>query len=154
MIEKIVSGGQTGADRAALDWAIENGLPHSGFCPRGRVAEDGFIDSKYNLTETKTINYSERTELNVLNSDGTVVFSTKGVLSGGTRDTVNFAKKLKKPCLLLRSNIEAPAQKLKDFLLKHKIKVLNVAGPRASKEPLVGEFVKETLAWCSQNTFD
>jgi hypothetical protein len=147
VIEKIVSGGQTGADRAALDWAIENGLLHSGFCPRGRVAEDGFIDLKYNLTETKTINYSERTELNVLNSDGTVVFSTKGVLSGGTKDTVRFAKKLKKPYLLLRSNMEAPAQKLKDFLHKHEIKVLNVAGPRASKEPLVGAFVKEMLAW-------
>jgi predicted Rossmann fold nucleotide-binding protein DprA/Smf involved in DNA uptake len=145
MVEKIVSGGQTGADRAALDWAIENNIPHSGFCPKGRVAEDGFIDSKYNLTETRTINYSERTELNVLNSDGTVVFSTKGVLSGGTKDTVNYAKKLKKPILLLRSNMEEASRMLKDFLLKHKISVLNVAGPRASKEPLVAEFVKEIL---------
>lgn len=145
MVEKIVSGGQTGADRAALDWAIENNIPHSGFCPKGRVAEDGFIDSKYNLTETRTINYSERTELNVLNSDGTVVFSTKGVLSGGTKDTVNYAKKLKKPILLLRSNMEEASRMLKDFLLKHKISVLNVAGPRSSKEPLVAEFVKEIL---------
>jgi len=145
MVEKIVSGGQTGADRAALDWAIENNIPHSGFCPKGRIAEDGFIDSKYNLTETRTINYSERTELNVVNSDGTVVFSTKGVLSGGTKDTVNYAKKLKKPILLLRSNMEEASRMLKDFLIKHKIGVLNVAGPRASKEPLVAEFVKEIL---------
>ena len=71
----ILSGGQTGADRAALDFAIEYGLPHGGWCPRGRLAEDGPIDERYELTETPSHRYAQRTEWNVRDSDATVVFS-------------------------------------------------------------------------------
>ena len=75
MIEKIISGGQTGADCAALDFAIEHGIPHGGWCPGGRLAEDGPIDARYQLKETPSANYTQRTEWNVRDSDGTVVFS-------------------------------------------------------------------------------
>jgi len=71
---RIVSGGQTGADRAALDWAIAHGIPHGGWCPKGRKAEDGMSQAKYELIETPSTDYVQRTELNVRDSDGTVVF--------------------------------------------------------------------------------
>jgi len=74
-IEKIVSGGQTGADRAALDWAITHGIPHGGWCPKGRRAEDGPMDGRYQLQKTPTANYVQRTEWNARDSDDTVVFS-------------------------------------------------------------------------------
>ena len=74
-VTKFVSGGQTGADRAALDWAIEHKFEHGGWCPLGRLAEDGPIDPKYELTETPTAEYAQRTEWNVRDSDGTVIFS-------------------------------------------------------------------------------
>ena len=72
--ERIVSGGQTGADRAALDWAIERGIPHGGWCPRGRRAEDGRIDRRYALRETPAHDYQQRTRWNVRDSDGTLIF--------------------------------------------------------------------------------
>ena len=74
MVERIVSGGQSGADRAALDFAISRGIPHSGWCPKGRKAEDGAIDARYNLTETPSANYLQRTEWNARDFDGTVIF--------------------------------------------------------------------------------
>lgn len=80
---KILSGGQTGTDRAALDWAIAHGIPHGGWCPKGRKAEDGPIDGRYQLQETPSSSYVERTEWNVRDSDGTVVFSIAAVLTGG-----------------------------------------------------------------------
>ena len=92
LAEKIVSGGQTGADRAALDWSIKNGIPHGGWCPKGRKAEDGPIDGKYQLKETPSSNYPQRTEWNVRDSDGTVVFSVKAVLTGGSKRTVDLAR--------------------------------------------------------------
>jgi len=76
-ILKIVSGGQTGADRAALDWAIRNGVPCGGWCPKGRRAEDGAIEAKYPLKESSSRSYLQRTEWNVGDSDGTVVFSLR-----------------------------------------------------------------------------
>ncbi len=72
---KIISGGQTGADRAALDWAIRNGIPHGGWCPKGRKAEDGPIEAKYQLQETPSSKYLQRTDWNARDSDGTVIFS-------------------------------------------------------------------------------
>ena len=80
---RIISGGQTGADRAALDWAIEHGIPHGGWCPLGRKAEDGRIDGRYQLNETPSSSYVLRTERNVRDSDGTVVLSISAVLTGG-----------------------------------------------------------------------
>ncbi len=145
IIKKIISGGQTGADRAALDWAIANNIPHSGYCPKGRIAEDGVIDMKYNLTETKSVNYSERTELNIQESDGTVIFSVSGVLSGGSKDTAKYAKKKGKPLLLLRKNMDNCDAELRSFVQKKKIDILNIAGPRLSKEPEIYQFVMDVL---------
>src|SRR4030095_6805682 len=98
---KIVSGGQTGADRAALDWAIEHGVPHRGWCPQGRRAEDGRIGPQYNLKETPESQYVQRTEWNVRDSDGTLLVTLDNRLSGGTKQTLQFARRYRKPCLRL-----------------------------------------------------
>ena len=135
-IERIVSGAQTGADRAALDLAIERGIPHGGWCPRGRKAEDGTIDPRYNLQETPSSNYVQRTEWNARDSDGTVVFSIAPILTGGSKKTVELAQKHHKPVLHIARDggPASPALVLVRFIQDNKIKVLNVAGPRASKE--------------------
>jgi hypothetical protein len=146
LIEKIVSGGQTGADRAALDWAIGNGIPHGGWCPKGRLAEDGPIPAHYNLIESPSSNYLQRTEWNVRDTDGTVVFSVAPALTGGSKRTVEFAEKHKKPVIHVSSKTEQPAEKLLEFVTTNRIRVLNVAGSRASKEPGVGDVVKKVLA--------
>jgi len=143
---KIVSGGQTGADRAGLDSAIKNGIPHGGWCPKGRRAEDGPIEAKYQLQETPSTNYLQRTEWNVRDSDGTVIFSVGKRLSGGSLKTLELAIKHRKPYLHLsgvfKDNV---ARKLKKWMQQNNIRVLNVAGPRAFKEPVVAQFVISTL---------
>ena len=141
----LVSGGQTGADRAALDWAIENNFPYSGWCPNGRLAEDGPIIEKYKLNETGTSNYEERTRYNVQHSDGTVIFSLTAELTGGTLLTKHFAKKTKKPLLHLESGQPDLVLRLKKFVWNNKINTLNVAGPRASEEPNIYQFVLKVL---------
>ena len=88
---KIISGGQTGARRAALDWAIERGLEHGGWCPRGRRAEDGAVPLHYHLIETPTERWEQRTEWNVRDSDGTVIFTVSETLTGGSLTTVELA---------------------------------------------------------------
>src|ERR1022692_3703229 len=93
VLQKIVSGGQTGADRAALDFAIEHGIPHGGWCPKGRRSEEGPIDVRYELKETPSTVYLQRTEWNARDSDGTVVFSIGPTLSGGSKKTVSLAQK-------------------------------------------------------------
>ena len=142
---KIVSGGQTGADRAALDWALAQNLPCGGWCPKGRKAEDGAIDSKYPLKESSSASYLQRTEWNVRDSDGTVVFSMAPALTGGSMKTVEFARKHGKPWLHLHFEEGKAVDKLRSFVSDNGIEILNVAGPRASKEPKVGEFVIQTL---------
>src|SRR5262249_52103900 len=139
---KIVSGGQTGADRAALDWAIESGIPHGGWCPQGRKAEDGVIGPQYQLKETPSASYVERTEWNVRDSDATVIFSIRSVLAGGSQKTLHFARKQKRPCLVLsQSAAEANAAVLLErFIKEHQLRVLHIAGPRSSEEPEVGQF--------------
>jgi len=147
VIGKIISGGQTGADRAALDFAIAHGIPHGGWCPAGRLAEDGTIDARYQLKETPTASYPQRTEWNVRDSDGTVVFSIESNLTGGSKKTVTLAHKHKKPVLHLsrEGRSATPDQDLLRFICDHGIQVLSVAGPRASKEPEVAAFVREVL---------
>ena len=146
LIDKIVSGGQTGADRAALDWAIAHDVPHGGWCPNGRLAEDGVIAPHYQLQETPGSEYVERTEWNVRDADGTVVFSMAAVLTGGSELTAQFARQYQKPILHLSAqNLESAPQQVADFIRKHHIRVLNVAGPRASTEPGVGRFVQTVL---------
>ena len=146
-ITKIVSGGQTGADRAALDWAIEYEIPHGGWCPKGRLAEDGEIPTKYHLQESQSKSYPQRTEWNVRDSDGTVIFTMEPHLSGGSKRTAEFARKLHKPWLHICNTmpLEECAEHLHHFIKKHEIEVLNVAGTRGSKEPEVGAFVSAVL---------
>ena len=103
MIEKVVSGGQTGADRAALDAAMKLGVPHGGWCPKGRVAENGPIPPEYQLQETDSPAYDVRTEANVVDSDATVIFSVVPTLEGGSRLTADLAERHGKPFLKLHA---------------------------------------------------
>jgi Circularly permutated YpsA SLOG family len=133
-LRKIVSGGQTGVDRAALDVAIALNLACGGWCPRGRRAEDGRIPQRYPLEETATSSYSSRTIQNVIDSDGTLVL-TVGAIRGGTLLTKNTAQKRHKPHLVVDLTKIAEIADVVDWMKKHEIGVLNVAGPRASQAP-------------------
>jgi len=144
MVEKIISGGQTGADRAALDWAIAHDIKHGGWCPHGRLAEDGVIPVRYQLTETPSADYAQRTEWNVRDSDATLIFSIALALSGGSLLTRQLAVQLGRPCRHVHpGNANMPA--LGDFLIQHSVRILNIAGPRASHEPAIRLFVQQTL---------
>lgn len=150
VLKKIISGGQTGADIAALDWAIDHNLPHGGWCPKGRKSEAGPIPAKYNLRETETEDYAERTEQNVVASDGTVILTIREFLEGGSRLTWDFAAKHNKPVLHIHAGVKHPGRLLADFIRRHRIQVLNIAGPRASAEPTIGAFVRATLDEAAQ----
>lgn len=143
-IVKIVSGGQAGADRGGLDAAIELGIPHGGYCPKGRRAEDGTIPEKYNQTETASKNYLKRTEQNVVESSATSIF-TPGPPTGGSQKTAEFAKKHKKPfrCLDIALEDEKTRKELVEWInnLHDANIVLNVAGSRESKSPGIGKKV-------------
>ena len=132
MITKIVSGGQTGVDRAALDLALELGMPCGGWCPRGRRAEDGSIGTCYPLQETPSEDYAQRTEWNVRDSDATLVLVC-GEVSGGTAQTVECAIRLSKPYFVLDLAHCSGSKELHAWISRHKISILNVAGPRESK---------------------
>lgn len=151
----IVSGGQTGADRAALDFAIRTGLPHDGWCPRARRAEDGPLPPRYLLRETPSAKYDERTRWNVRDSDATVVFAMHGDLSGGTRLTAEIAERAQKPLLVLAADdagvLEA-AVRLRQFLSECQPQRLNIAGPRASQEPGIAAYVDAVLDAALVNT--
>jgi len=136
-VKKIVSGGQTGVDRAGLDFAIENRIPHGGYCPKGRKTEDGKIPNNYNLIETATSNYKERTEKNLIESDGTLIIN-KGELSGGTLLTANLCKKHKKPLFIvdLVNTTKETKEKSNSWIKDNGIETLNIAGPRESKSQL------------------
>jgi hypothetical protein len=132
-VAKIVSGGQTGVDRAALDSALAAGVPCGGWCPRGRRAEDGVISPRYPLQETAETDYGVRTRRNVEDSDGTLVLVWDSP-SGGTRLAVEHARKVGKPHLLVV--LERPSvAEVRRWLDRHEIRVLNVAGPRESTRP-------------------
>lgn len=150
MIEQIVSGGQTGADRAALDWAIQHGIPHGGWCPQGRRAEDGVIPARYSLQETPSRNYRQRTKWNIRDADATLIVTLTKDLTGGTLVTQQYAKKMTRPCLHV-----FPAsgwrERMKAFRDTNSIRVLNIAGPRASHAPGIEQFVHEVLS--EINTF-
>ncbi len=131
MIERVISGGQTGVDRAALDVALKLGIPCGGWCPRGRRAEDGPLKEIYPLQETPSSGYTQRTQWNVRDSDGTVVLY-KSSLSGGSALTVELAKEHNKPCLVIDLCEDSSPEILLDWLKRHKIQTLNVAGTRES----------------------
>ena len=145
----IVSGGQTGADRAALDFAIRHGIAHGGWCPRGRLAEDGPLEAKYQLQETASAKYPQRTKWNVRDSDATIIFILAGEPTGGTALTLKVARNHGKPHLLIcrekYPTLEEAGQELLSFLEEHKVERLNVAGPRASQEPEIADFVEAVL---------
>ncbi|HPA16414.1 MAG TPA: putative molybdenum carrier protein [Verrucomicrobiae bacterium] len=146
IIERLVSGGQTGADRAALDAAIARGLPHGGWCPKGRRAEDGVIPGRYALEETPAREYLQRTEWNVRDSDGTVVFTLGVRAQGGALQTLQIAQRLGRPLLhLAKDGGGDVAQILQDFVGRHCVRVLNVAGSRESEEPGIGAWVAAVL---------
>lgn len=134
LLQKIISGGQTGVDQAALDVAIELGIPHGGCCPRGRLSESGPIPAKYQLEECESENYAVRTEANVVLSDATLIL-TLGELDRGTEQTVELCKSHLKPVLVL--NIAAPSgeNQFGNWMRTHQIHRLNVAGPRESNRP-------------------
>jgi predicted Rossmann fold nucleotide-binding protein DprA/Smf involved in DNA uptake len=143
----IVSGGQTGVDRGALDAALAAGMPCGGWCPAGRRAEDGPIDMKYPLSETASEHYTVRTRQNVIDSDGTLVIYF-GSLAGGTARTIDFCRELNKPCYCLDAQHASPvqaAQLIKRFIDEHHIATLNVAGPRASKQVQAQRYTRETI---------
>ncbi len=148
---RIVSGGQTGADRAALDCAIALGIPHGGWCPKGRKAEDGPIDAKYRLEETQSADYHVRTERNVRDSDGTLVI-TVGDPTGGSLLTLDYTQRCGKPVLhldLAEQSAEEAAEDLELWRQVRQVEVVNVAGPRESTTPGIGARVAAVLrlAW-------
>jgi hypothetical protein len=143
-IERIISGAQTGADRAALDFAIKHGLAHGGWCPKGRRAEDGRIPPHYELIETPSNDYEQRTRWNVRDSDATLIISKSSTLTGGSAYTRRCAEELAKPWLHVHPGNDDP-KTIKDFLERHRVKTLNVAGPRASTEPGIYEYVIQVL---------
>ena len=143
-IEKIISGGQTGVDRAALDVAFELGISCGGWCPRGRKAEDGPIPARYPLQETTSASYSVRTEKNVRESDGTLVL-TKGQPKAGTALTIKFAQKHKKPYLVKDLFVTKDFGTVEIWLEVNRIRVLNVAGPREREIPGIGDRAFEFL---------
>lgn len=144
MIDKIISGGQTGVDRAALDAAMELGVATGGWCPQGRRAEDGIIDEKYPLQETTQQAYQVRTRWNVRDSDGTLIVSPLP-LTGGTALTLNCAKQMGRPCLIVDSHQHDDKFKVKEWITSYRIHVLNIAGPRESHYPGIYQQTRQWL---------
>lgn len=144
LLKKIVSGGQTGVDRAALDCAIKFNIAHGGWCPYGRQAEDGIIPEYYNLKEApgltfeenldQNIIYKKRTELNVHDSDGTLIIINHAPI-GGTLYTFNMVEKYQKPYFIINISVNYKINNIADWIIQNNISILNVAGPRESQMP-------------------
>ncbi|MBW1722326.1 MAG: putative molybdenum carrier protein [Deltaproteobacteria bacterium] len=147
---KIVSGGQTGVDRAALDVAIKLGIPHGGWVPAGRRAEDGRVPAFYQLKETPLSGYPERTRRNVVDSDGTLIIS-RGGLKGGSALTRELARRNKRPWLhvdLQRFAVQEAAERIQEWIQQQRVRILNVAGPRASQDPEIYNLASMVLMTC------
>ena len=147
MLKKIISGGQTGVDRAALDVGLESGLPVGGYCPAGRKADDGCIDDKYPLIEI-TGGYRQRNKANVESSDGTVLFYDS-IVTGGTELTLMFCIKAHKPYILIDMSNVTPSMAsnaIEQFINQYQINTLNVAGPSHNRCPQIYDFVKAALS--------
>jgi hypothetical protein len=143
MLERIVSGGQTGVDRAALDMALDRDIPCGGWCPQGRRAEDGVIPEQYPLCETPWWGYPQRTEWNVRDADATLIL-TRGQPDGGTALTVELAGRYQKPCLVVDLADPIDLDAVCAWVRRYQVRVLNVAGPRESSCPGI---YTEALAW-------
>jgi len=131
---RIVSGGQSGVDRAALDAALELGLACGGWCPKGRWAEDGEIPERYPLEETESTDPAKRTRANVRDADATLIL-TDGEPTGGTRLAMTIAGNLDKPCLCVDFTVGADVEAVRAWIAETGAEVLNVAGPRESRAP-------------------
>lgn len=146
-VEKIISGGQTGADRAALDAAMELSIAHGGSLPRGRKTEAGPLPARYRLRELESGDYGRRTRKNVRDADGTLIIS-HGPLTGGSALTAKAAAEYRRPWLHVDLDRTAPdraAGEVAAWLRQCDIAVLNVAGPRASGDPLIYGAVRDLL---------
>jgi hypothetical protein len=144
---RIISGGQTGVDRGALDAALTAGFPIGGYCPAGRAAEDGMIPDRYPLTPLERGGPLERTLMNVAESDGTAILYFES-LSGGTEKTLQTCLFLQRPYLLIDAELclpEAAAERIRAFCKLNRIAVLNIAGPRASEWDDGFDFARETI---------
>jgi len=149
---QIISGGQTGVDRGALDVALELGMRCGGWCPAGRLAEDGVIPLHYPVIELPGADYRQRTLANVLAADGTLIIYY-AYPEGGTEDTLRFCLEWHKPCLLIDAaelSIARAAERITEFLAGFAIGTLNVAGPRASSEAQAHAYAKRSLLLCLQ----
>ncbi len=148
MIEKVVSGGQTGVDRAALDAAIAAGVGCGGWCPRGRRAEDGTIPERYPLKQTPGSDYFERTRRNVEDSDGTLIVAPNEPV-GGTLAALGHARRIGKPVLIVDPADpigEAGLDSIVEWLVAHRIRMLNVAGPRESGSPGIYDNARDLIS--------
>ena len=142
---KIVSGGQTGVDRAALDLARRLRLPHGGWCPKGRRAEDGPLPRRYRLKETPSASYGQRTGWNVRDTDGTLILNC-GPLDGGTLRTVRLARESHaKPLFFQPLERRLAIGRFRYRLARHRIRTLNVAGPRERKRPGIQAAAEKAL---------
>lgn len=144
-VRRIISGGQTGADRGALDAAIALGIEHGGHCPAGRRAEDGRIPERFRLVETESADYAVRTEKNVLGADATLLV-TRGAPTGGSALTAALARKHDRPLLHLDLAVTAdPVAAVREWLAARRVECLNVAGPRESGCPGIAQEVRALL---------
>lgn len=150
-LRRIISGGQTGVDRGALDAAIALGLAHGGWCPQGRRAEDGPIPRRYQLSETASEKYPVRTRRNVIDSDATLLFY-RDHLHGGTELTFRLVTQLDKPFLLVDLDAAPDAKMVLDWIHDAQIETLNVAGPRESSAPGIALQTREFLIRCLAST--
>lgn len=152
LADRIISGGQTGVDRAALDFAIAHDYKHGGWCPKGRRAEDGIIPAHYQLTETESRGYRQRTRKNIEASDATLILNL-GELSEGSLNTQLLAEKLVKPVRVVQleaHDLDQQARETQDWVQGNKFHILNIAGPRESKRPGIWE---QGLSFLSTLTF-
>ncbi|MBI4678851.1 MAG: putative molybdenum carrier protein [Elusimicrobia bacterium] len=142
---RVISGGQTGVDRAALDVALELGLPCGGTAPKGRLAEDGRIPDRYPLVEGPSPDYNVRTEANVKDADATLILVLRKPLSGGTLLTCQLARRHRKPVAVVALDAEDAVAQIRRFLERTRPETLNVAGPRESSSPGIGDRARLAL---------
>jgi len=159
MLERIISGGQVGVDRGALDAALELGFPCGGICPKGRKSEDGKIPEKYPLVECESASYPVRTRINVIKGHGTLIISGENRLTGGSKLTRNLALENDRPCFAtsyerIRGDYKRTLQKVWDWVMDNSISVLNVAGSRESKKKGIQEFTQRFISSLIRKSLD